>query len=104
MQNTTGMDEVDANDVPLDKLVFNADLGTYPDAPPRPDYVPPHPGIFHYSPDFIDPAVMSGDWDNAMHEDAEQIYRWQFLTPDSCRMLVKEAGRSGRRTSPRPRL
>ena len=96
MEKITDMEKVDANDVPLDKLVFNADLGGYPDAPPRPDYVPLHPELFQYNPDFIDPAVRSGDWDNAVHEDAEQIYRWQFLTPDFCRMLVEEAEHSNR--------
>jgi hypothetical protein len=97
MENITDMEKVDANDVPLDKLVFNAELGGYPNAPPRPDYVPLHPELFQYNPDFIDPAVRSGDWDNAVHEDAEQIYRWQFLTPDFCRLPVEEAEHSGRR-------
>ncbi len=87
-------EKVDKNDVPLDSLVFKAGLDGV-DAPCREGYTPLHPEIYGYDASFVDPLVRAGDLARFLHEDAEQIYRWQFLTPDFCAKLVAEAEHSG---------
>ena len=87
------MEKLDRNDVRLESLVFDAAQGGV-DAPRRQGYRRLHPEIYEYDASFIDPLVRAGDLARFIHEDAEQIYRWRFLTPDFCAKLVEEAEHS----------
>ena len=88
------MEKLDKNDVPLDSLVFNPDLGGPAGVAPREGYEPLHPELYTYDESFLSPAVRRGDSDRFVFEDAELIYRWQFFTPEFCRKLVEEAEHS----------
>src|SRR5262249_60661836 len=93
-------EKLDNNDVPLDSLVFNPELGGPAGVAPRVGHEPLHPELYTYDESFIAPAVRGGDIGRFVTQDAEQIYRWQVFTPEFCPQLVEEAEPSAQRETP----
>jgi hypothetical protein len=58
-------------------------------------YRPLHPAIFRYDPGFLDPALLRGNPEEILREDAEQIFNLRVFTEEYCRLLVEEAEHCG---------
>lgn len=54
-----------------------------------------HPDLYTYSPDHLDPVLVEGNPERILHEEVEQIYAFQFFTPEFCQKLIEEAEHYG---------
>lgn len=59
-------------------------------------YVKKHPELYEYNEKFLDPLLLTGDIDKIVHEEVEQIYKFQLFTPEYCKMLIEEAEAYGK--------